>query len=750
MLPATVDTSTLEKQKTPFVDHVGDQFDTHPRIDKPKFIYESLKTTLWILQILCVVLIYGGIFGVIFGTFFLSSSGSVPVSSSVLCTLLLSALFFTVSLGTWVSRVTAGDELAPAVKGFVAASMVARKAPMLAVLFLSARMRAINLDPPNGMPPPWAQAVYMVTTAALALETVGAFVVGATGEEKTGYYKAKRYKSSKLYSIVQHLAAMVAIVGAICTFCSIILLEGTSAGGPTALSPAVRCVLELNGVFFFVMAMLTVIAFLDDIFDQNLQILENLFNAASVALSFAPLLCILFIATRMRALQITHQQGNPPSWTQDCFYLCSFATSLQVACCLALPVFLGAAEVQVHKDGSPMYELKPMVGAYAVTVVKFVCLLSLYGGIVAICISVFTMTPQTARPGISAFQNSREVFEMVFILILIFLIAMVLSSAKAVGLAIKFAIESVDKQFLGVDIHVGAAALSICRGLVMVSGLHVDNPEGYHTPYLLKLDSLVVKLNIGRLICTFGKEFEVTWLELNGVQLIFEKDFCHHGCESNVNKLMDNLKHKDEEQNSPPEADKKPVQNEADKKPAQNDTEKPVDNVKTIEPQDKKDKKDEEHKGPHVFVYRVNVKDIGVAIYNCEKKAASWGIGPMDIENLWERCGGETQSTKKLVRVILGLILETVRTNEGLTKKLVLLGAEILKEKAKEAGKELGHAAVEGMHHLSDKILHHGHQPTSPPSSGSSRFRWWGHSSDKSPPKSPTTPATPMTTGTPK
>merc|ERR1711871_396407 len=119
---------------------------------------------------------------------------------------------------------------------------------------------------------------------------------------------------------------------------------------------------------------------------------------------------------------------------------------------------------------------------------------------------------------------------------------MVLSSAKVVGLAIKFGIESVDRMVIGVDIEVGAAALSLCEGYVNVRRLVVDNPDGngFTTPYLLKADQLIVKLNIWKLVRTFGGTFEITALDVVGVEINLEKG--KNGGPTNLGVILNFLK----------------------------------------------------------------------------------------------------------------------------------------------------------------------------------------------------------------
>merc|ERR1719424_2089575 len=67
---------------------------------------------------------------------------------------------------------------------------------------------------------------------------------------------------------------------------------------------------------------------------------------------------------------------------------------LQVASCVLMPLFTNAA-TEVDEDGNVEFDLRPMIGAYAVTVVKFAALFALHGGVIAISAAVYLMTPET-------------------------------------------------------------------------------------------------------------------------------------------------------------------------------------------------------------------------------------------------------------------------------------------------------------------------------------------------------------------
>merc|ERR1712224_834030 len=121
------------------------------------------------------------------------------------------------------------------------------------------------------------------------------------------------------------------------------------------------------------------------------------------------------------------------------------------------------------------------IGAYIVTCVKYFALFLIFGGVAVVGVSIFMITPETARTDNKIFSGTNEIIAFLMLFIVVFLVVMVLSSAKVIGLAVKLAVESVDRKLLGVDVDIGAARLAICRGFVNLADVVVHNPEGYKT-----------------------------------------------------------------------------------------------------------------------------------------------------------------------------------------------------------------------------------------------------------------------------
>merc|ERR1740138_124022 len=114
-------------------------------------------------------------------------------------------------------------------------------------------------------------------------------------------------------------------------------------------------ILALTSLFFSVQ-LLQWLASLATCCGRLGEVFKATASSAGVCVGLCPLLGILFVGCRMRALQLTNQQGSPHWWAQDSMRLSVMAIFLQVACCVLLPLFTGAA-TSVDGDGSAEYNL---------------------------------------------------------------------------------------------------------------------------------------------------------------------------------------------------------------------------------------------------------------------------------------------------------------------------------------------------------------------------------------------------------
>merc|ERR1719359_1809620 len=112
--------------------------------------------------------------------------------------------------------------------------------------------------------------------------------------------------------------------------------------------------------------------------------------------AFCPMLAILFVGTRMRALQMTNNKGAPQGWAQDGMYLATWSIFLQFYMVLIAGVCTGE-KAKLDEDGNVTWKPANIYAWYGVQVIRWFAVLALWGGTIAVIVSVFTITPETAN-----------------------------------------------------------------------------------------------------------------------------------------------------------------------------------------------------------------------------------------------------------------------------------------------------------------------------------------------------------------
>merc|ERR1719183_584334 len=340
-----------------------------------------------------------------------------PVSPAVQCTMILSAQFFLVYGGIQVCK-SVDDWLKIKMenlnKALNTATLSINFAPMLAVLFIGARMRALQMDPVNGAPQKWAQNCFFMCTYALALQTTLCVVIPVVlgGKVKKGdtegdmVYEVSNTGVATVLSIVKFGIMFCIYVGFTAVIWSILTIQHPQ--GPQYTPPVsvtMQCVINLTVQFFTVYFMLwvcnTVREFLGFADNWMIKLLSDTMDAAKGTINYCPMLAILFVGTRMRALMITNNKGAPQGWVQDGMYIATWAVLVQFLMVLgvaAAMAFQGAtAEIQTDKDGTVTWKPTNTWANYIMQALKWVTFIFLYGGIIAVIVGVYTMTPQTAN-----------------------------------------------------------------------------------------------------------------------------------------------------------------------------------------------------------------------------------------------------------------------------------------------------------------------------------------------------------------
>jgi len=392
--------------------------------DVEPFKSQACAIAFTALKYIILLMLYVGSLGVVYGIItFVPPAGTwpegkkFPVAPAVQCTMILACQFFLVYGGIQVARtwtqVTGMMMEGGIMPNFTSkvenALMTATKsmnfAPMLAVLFIGARMRALNMDPVNGNPQKWAQNCFFMCTYALLAQTCFSVAVPVVlqGEVKKGKcegdmeYTVENKLFGTILAIGRYVMMICLYIGAGCVIYSIFTI--THPKGPEytiPISPTMQCVINLTFQFFFVYiwiwAAITVKEFTGFEWALMTQTMEN----CTGVVMFCPMLAILFVGTRMRALMLTDSKGSPQGWCQDGMYMATWSLLIQFVMVLVTPCATGVPG-QVDEDGNIKWAPENPILLYCVIAIRILGFLLLYGGIITVIVGVYTMTKETAN-----------------------------------------------------------------------------------------------------------------------------------------------------------------------------------------------------------------------------------------------------------------------------------------------------------------------------------------------------------------
>jgi len=214
------------------------------------------------------------------------------------------------------SRVTAFEIVSHRVKETVDV------APMVVLLFIGARLRALQLDP-NGAPQPWAQQMFYVATfSLLALITLGYITPVISGEinatvDKDGKVEMGREMSEagRGLTALKFIVLLVFYCSVAAVMFSVFTIEAPAGMDTPPVSTALSCAMVLTCMYLaYYMTRTSVLAY-DQVTNKGepCQLSEVLAEGMS-ALRLMPMLCVLFVACRMRATML--MMADPPEQAQ--------------------------------------------------------------------------------------------------------------------------------------------------------------------------------------------------------------------------------------------------------------------------------------------------------------------------------------------------------------------------------------------------------------------------------------------------
>merc|ERR1719335_701305 len=288
-------------------------------------------------------------------------------------------------------------------------------APMLSVLFLGVRMRAIQLSQGQTekyqLPQPWVQqAMYTCTYAVLAQVILVLIMPVFTGEwdvkcDKDGNLDMESMQTGGIMGTVISMVRyviMAALYGGFIVICyGAFVMKGPKEiwgeEGAPPVSPAVACTMNLATQFFIVYLGVALTKTTIELGGSSpfLTKMQGLFTLTKFTVNFAPMLCILFIGARMRALQMDPKHGNPQKWAQNCFFMCTYSVTAQTLLVILLPFCVTCEAKQGASEGDVVFVMDNHCLDIILNVIRYLALLALYGGFTAVIVSVFIIEHPT-------------------------------------------------------------------------------------------------------------------------------------------------------------------------------------------------------------------------------------------------------------------------------------------------------------------------------------------------------------------
>lgn len=278
-------------------------------------------------------------------------------------------------------------------------------APMLSVLFIAARMRALQLDPVHGAPQPWAQRCFYACTWALLAQTLltAVVVLVLDGSAKMGKVEGDiEYKTSSPQLTATLLACRFVILlciyaGFTAVIWSVFVLEDPRGSRFTPpISSTMQFVINLTVQFFVIYLLIWIFVSVREFTEYQSPQLTRTMENAKATVQFCPMLAILFVGARMRALQLTGNRGAPQGWVQDGMFMATWAIFIQFVMVLLASAATGDS-VFTNGDGNVEWEPRSPTFHCLVQTVRWLAFVLLYGGALTVVVGVYTMTPETAN-----------------------------------------------------------------------------------------------------------------------------------------------------------------------------------------------------------------------------------------------------------------------------------------------------------------------------------------------------------------
>jgi len=277
--------------------------------------------------------------------------------------------------------------------------------PMLCVLFLAARLQAMHYtrgDPELfGLPQWWVKDCMASCTGAVFMAIIYHLLVEACTSDD----RSQQRSCSRICGMV--LRTLLWLSMCVVYLCITVVCVGVVTMQPPGqfelakehshINPAIICIVFLSVVYFLVYLGLVIVKTANEVgllgqrkrFNEGQEYLVSINSTVD---AFAPMLCVCFLGTRIRAMQLDPLHGSLEPWVQSLYYCCSLCFVLHTL----FQVISTCLDLRQQGDSTGQYSVGARGPAAIILEVSKLLLVGLItAGVFAVSVRFFTANTET-------------------------------------------------------------------------------------------------------------------------------------------------------------------------------------------------------------------------------------------------------------------------------------------------------------------------------------------------------------------
>merc|ERR1719379_1713362 len=216
-------------------------------------------------------------------------------------------------------------------------------------------------------------------------------------------YEVNNKMVGTILTVMRYFVMFSVYLGISAVIWSIFVIEHPKGPQYTPpISVTMQCVINLTVQFFIIYILIWVSITIKEFTGWEWHLLVDTMENAKGTIAFCPMLAILFVGTRMFALQLTNLKGAPQGWAQDGMYMATWSVLIQFLMVLLIPlctmVMEGkATHPELDEDGNVKWNPSGKIALVVVQIIRWLGFLLLYVGVITVMVGVYTITPETAN-----------------------------------------------------------------------------------------------------------------------------------------------------------------------------------------------------------------------------------------------------------------------------------------------------------------------------------------------------------------